>query len=285
MVEHFTIGIVGYGLIGGSLGIALKEKTKNHIIAIDKNHKVLDYVSERNLADEVSVLSSETIGRCDILFIALYPDDIVDFIQANQSSFKSNAIVVDLCGIKKYITDKIDIKNISGFRYVGTHPMAGKEKNGITSACGDLYDGASFLITKNEHTDEDAIKTVEELAKIVGFDNVIVTDEENHDKMITYTSQLPHIMSVAYIMQEAHQHCFGYYAGSFKDMTRVADINAELWTQLFKDNRGVLVNQINEYIDALSLIRDNILCDGDGLKDLLLKSKELKEWQDENYKY
>ena len=211
MGEKITIGIVGYGLIGGSLGIALKERTNNNIVAIDRNNDVLDYVSEHNLADEVSIPSSEIIGRCDIVFIALYPDDIVGFIKENHSYFKKDAIVVDLCGIKQYISDKIG--NAYHFRYVGAHPMAGKERNGIASACGDLYNGASFLITKNDNTDEIAIKTVEELAKIVGFENVIVTDEENHDKMITYTSQLPHVMSVAYIMQEAHQKCFGYYAG------------------------------------------------------------------------
>lgn len=277
------IGIVGYGLIGGSLGIALKEKTNKYIIAIDNNQKVLDYVSNNNLADEVSLPTAEALNDCDIVFLALYPEQIVRFITENCDRFKKNSIVVDLCGIKSYIADKIEQK--SDFRYIGAHPMAGKEKNGITAACGDLYEGASFLITQNEHTDKHALETVKELAKIVGFENVIVTDEENHDKMITYTSQLPHVMSVAYIMQEAHQKCYGYYAGSFKDMTRVADINAELWTQLFKCNSDVLVKQIDEYIDSLTLIRDNILIDDDSLKNLLKKSKELKEWQDENYKY
>lgn len=280
-----VIGVVGYGLIGGSFGMALKENTDNYIIAIDNNKEVLNYVEKNNLADEVSNVNCTTVGKCDIIYIALYPDAIIDFLERFSSSFRKNTIVVDLCGIKHYIQDNIDRLGNNDFYYIGAHPMAGKEKNGIMAACPDLYQGASFLITKTEKTNPDALKTVEQLARTVGFKNIIITDDINHDKMITYTSQLPHVMSVAYIMQESHDKCYGYYAGSFKDMTRVADINAMLWNQLFKHNKEILTSQIDEYINALENIRDCINSDGNELLELLNKSKLLKEWQDENYTY
>ncbi len=284
-IEIKKIGIVGYGLIGGSLGLALKKYTDNYIIAIDKSKEVLEYISKNNLADEVSDVKSEILQKCDVVFIGLYPADILSFMEEYSNSFKENSIVVDLCGIKQFVVRKYGNSDNVNFKFIGAHPMAGKEKNGITVADADLYKGASFLISKTDSTDADALEYLKYLAKKVGFEKIVVTTDENHDKMITYTSQLPHIISVAYIMQEAHGKCDGYYAGSFKDMTRVADINSELWTQLFKNNNKTLTEQIDDYIKSLEHIKDLINADGDGLKDLLKKSKELKEWQDENYKY
>lgn len=285
MNNIFTIGIVGYGLIGGSFGLGLKKYTDNYVIAIDNNKEVLDYVIKNNLADEVSDVNFNVLSKCDIIYIALYPEDILRFLEENKVCFKENAVVIDLCGIKKFIVEKFGHNADQKFRFLGTHPMAGKEKNGITVSDADLYKGASYLVTKTETTDDEALNIAVRLAKKIGFENIIITDEENHDKMITYTSQLPHIMSVAYIMQDAHNKCFGYYAGSFKDMTRVADINSPLWTQLFKHNREILTSQIDEYIDALNTVKTLINEDDDGLLNLLYESKKKKEWQDENYKY
>jgi len=282
-IEVKTIGVVGYGLIGGSLGLALKKYTDNYIIAIDKNKKVLDYVKENNLADEVSEVGACALQKCDVVFIGLYPEDILEFMNDFSDKFKPGTTVVDLCGIKQFVVSRYG--NLKHINFIGAHPMAGKEKNGITVADADLYKGASFLLTPTEDTDDEALEYVKYLAKKVGFEKIVVTSDENHDKMITYTSQLPHIMSVAYILQECHSKCDGYYAGSFKDMTRVADINSTLWTQLFKNNKDTLINQIDEYIGSLEMIKEYINSNGNELKDLLSKSKKLKEWQDENYKY
>ena len=283
IIEVKTIGIVGYGLIGGSLGLALKKYTDNHIIAIDKDNEALEYVKTHNLADEVSDVNSEILKKCDIVFIGLYPEDIISFMDKYSLEFKNGATVVDLCGIKQFVVERYS--NLKNVNFIGAHPMAGKEKSGINVADADLYKGASFLITPTEETDKNALEYIIYLAKKVGFEKIVTTTDINHDKMITYTSQLPHIMSVAYILQDAHDKCDGYYAGSFKDMTRVADINSALWTQLFKNNKDTLTRQIDEYVKNLELIKDYINSDGDDLKELLSKSKKLKEWQDENYKY
>ena len=282
-IEIKTIGVVGYGLIGGSFGLALKKYTDNYIVAIDKNKETLEYIKNNNLADEVSDVNGEILKRCDVVFIGLYPEDIVSFMDKYSTEFKAGAIVVDLCGIKQFVVGRFG--NLKNINFIGAHPMAGKEKNGINVADADLYKGASFLITPTDETDKDALEYIKYLAKKVGFENIVITTDKNHDKMITYTSQLPHIMSVAYVLQDSHSKCDGYYAGSFKDMTRVADINSALWTQLFKNNKDTLTKQIDEYVKSLELIKRYINSDGDELKELLAKSKKLKEWQDENYKY
>lgn len=282
-IEVKKIGVVGYGLIGGSLGLALKKYTDNYVIAIDNNNDVLDFVSKNSLADEVSQVNCETLQKCDVVFIGLYPEDILSFMDNYSNCLKKDALVVDLCGIKQFVVQRYG--NLKNIKFIGAHPMAGKEKNGITVADADLYKGASFLLTPTDSVDDEDLDYIKYLAKKVGFEKIVVTTAQNHDKMITYTSQLPHIMSVAYIMQEAHGKCDGYYAGSFKDMTRVADINSRLWTQLFKNNRETLTQQIDEYIKSLEHIKDCINSDGNELAQLLSKSKELKEWQDENYKY
>lgn len=283
--EVKTIGVVGYGLIGGSLGLALKKYTDNYVIAIDKNTETLDYIKKNNLADEVSDVNGEILKKCDVVFIGLYPEDILNFMDEHSRNFKNDAIVVDLCGIKQFVVGRYGNLKDAKFKFIGAHPMAGKEKSGITVADADLYKGASFLLTPTDIVDDKDLEYVKYLAKKVGFEKIVVTTDENHDKMITYTSQLPHIMSVAYVLQDCHSKCDGYYAGSFKDMTRVADINSALWTQLFKNNKVTLTEQIDEYIKSLELIKKYINSDGDDLKELLAKSKKLKEWQDENYKY
>ncbi len=284
-IETKVIGIVGYGLIGGSIGLALKKYTDNYVIAIDNNEDVLNYIEKNKMADEVSFVTNETLRKCDVIFIGLYPEDILSFVNENIYNFKENSIVVDLCGIKQFILNKIKTLKDIKFRFIGGHPMAGKEKSGVKSADADLYKGASFIITLAEDTDFESVEYIKYLMRKIGFTKIVETNDSNHDKMIAYTSQLPHVMSVAYILQDAHNKCDGFYAGSFKDMTRVADINASLWTQLFKNNKEVLTFQIDEYIKSLEQIRDFVNSDGNELNKLLEKSKKLKEWQDENYKY
>ena len=275
-----NIGIVGYGLIGGSMGMAIKKYTSHNVYAFDMDKKVREYALSNSLCDGAFLPDDKMLACCDIVYIGLYPYMTVDFINKNIDNFKENAIICDLCGVKSYIINSVDKK----IRFVGAHPMAGKEVNGIYNACADLFENASFIITEDENTDKDAISEIEALAKKIGFSKVVKTTPINHDKMITFTSQLPHIASVAYVMQDGFKKCEGYYAGSFKDMARVAKINPYLWEELFKINKDVLSEQIDEYIKALTDIKNAVLNNDKTLFEILLKSKELKEWQDENYK-
>ncbi len=279
-MKLMKIGVVGYGLIGGSLGLAIKKYTSHTVLAFEQSGEVRNYIKKNLLADEVCEPDSEKLSECDIVFIGLYPQKTVEFINENKDKFKENAIICDLCGVKKYILDNIP----EGLRFIGAHPMAGKEVNGIENADCDLFSNASFLITINDFTDKEALDIIKTIAEKIGFSQIVETTPENHDKMITFTSQLPHILSVAYVMQDAFKKCDGFYAGSFKDMARVAKINPVLWEELFKINKGVLSEQIDEYIGVLSEIKSMISKDDNALFETLVKSRKLKEWQDENYK-
>ena len=274
-----NIGVVGFGLIGGSMGLAIKKYTSHNVYAFDIDPEVRKYVTENNMCDGVFSPTDKMLKECDIVFIGLYPYKTVEFINENIDNFKENAIVCDLCGVKSYINNNVSSK----VRFVGAHPMAGKEVNGAVNASPDLYLGASFLITETDATDKEAVEEIKNIAIKTGFSKVVKTTPDNHDRMITFTSQLPHIISVAYVMQKAFKECDGYYAGSFKDMARVAKINPDLWTELFKINKEILCEQIDSYIDTLNEIKDAALSDDNRLYDILLNSKELKEWQDENY--
>jgi len=275
-----NIGIVGFGLIGGSVGLAIKKYTSHNVFAFDISETTRNYITENNLCDGTFSPSDDMLKECDIVYIGLYPYKTVEFINENINNFKKNAIICDLCGVKNYIINNVDNR----VRFIAAHPMAGKEVNGVENASADLFQGASFIITENENTDKEALSEIEFLAKKIGFSNVVTTTSLNHDRMITFTSQLPHIASVAYVMQDSFKKCDGYYAGSFKDMARVAKINPFLWTELFKINKEVLAEQIDSYIASLNEIKEAVLNDDDELFEILKKSKELKEWQDENYK-
>lgn len=274
-----NVGIVGFGLIGGSVGLAIKKYTSHNVFAFDISEEARKYITDNNLCDGAFLPSDNKLKECDIVYIGLYPYKTVEFINENINNFKKNAIICDLCGVKNYIVNNVD-KNI---RFIAAHPMAGKEVNGVENASADLFQGASFIIAENENIDKEALKEIEFLAKKIGFANVVKTSSLNHDKMITFTSQLPHIASVAYVMQDSFKKCDGYYAGSFKDMARVAKINPFLWTELFKINKEVLAEQIDSYIASLNEIKEAVLNDNSDLFEILKKSKELKEWQDENY--
>lgn len=274
------IGIVGFGLIGGSLGLAVKKYTSHIVYAFDKNKDVTEYIKSNNLCDGAFYKDYEKLWECDIVFIGLYPYKTIEFINENKDKFKKDAIICDLCGIKDYVLSNVD----KSLRFIAAHPMAGKEVNGVYNASAELFLNASFLVCVNENTDMEALDEICKIAKKVGFLKVVKTDGLNHDKMIAFTSQLPHVLSVAYVMQDAFKKCDGFYAGSFKDMARVAKINPYLWSELFKINKEVLTCQIDEYIDALNYIKNAVNNDDNELFKILEKSKELKEWQDENYK-
>ena len=275
-----NIGIVGFGLIGGSMGLGIKKYTSHNVYAFDNSEETLNYIRENNLCDGCFFPDDEMLSCCDIVFIRLYPKNTVEFINSNKLRFKKDAIICDLCGVKDYISKNVD----KSIRFIGAHPMAGKEVNGVFNASANLFINASFLIALDDNTDKEAVEEISNLARKIGFSKVVETSSKNHDKMITFTSQLPHIMSVAYVMQDAFKKCDGFYAGSFKDMARVAKINPNLWSELFKINKEVLTSQIDEYIDALNKIKNAVVSEGDELYNLLLNSRKLKEWQDENYK-
>ena len=214
----------------------------------NRSQKPLEYALNNDIIDEAAT----DFTKYDIVFVALPPKAAVEFINANV--FKDGAIVSDICGVKKYIEDEV-FKKPRNFRYIGTHPMAGKEVSGIENACADLFDKASIVITNGEKSDISAMQTVIELAADMGFKKIVQCSAEEHDRKIAYTSQLAHIVSNAYVKNEEIKGCLGFTGGSFQDMTRIAGVDENVWTELYLINKQNLSAQIGSLVLSLNEIK------------------------------
>lgn len=272
-----TIGIVGLGLIGGSIAKAIKENTENTVLGFDIAESVVCKAKLMNAID--GELSKDKLGECDIVIIALYLEDTIEFVTENAAFFKKGGIVMDCCGVKRDICEAAEpIANENGFIFVGGHPMAGIEFSGFEYSKKSLFINASMIITPFPGT---TIKVIESLKKLflkIGFNNFQITTPEEHDKMIAFTSQLAHVVSSAYVKGPAAMKHKGFSAGSYKDMTRVAKLNEKMWTELFLSNRenlafeiDSLIKRLNEYSEALKKE------DKPALSTLLREGSEIKQ--------
>ncbi|MGN1104114.1 MAG: prephenate dehydrogenase [Candidatus Coproplasma sp.] len=237
------ICIVGLGLIGGSMAMALK-RAGYKVDGSNRSPKPLQYALDNNIIDGAAT-SFETY---DVVFVALPPQATVNFILT--TPFKKGAIVADICGVKRLIEREVYSANLP-VSYVGMHPMAGKEVTGIENACEDLFDRASMVITHGERTDEESVTVIKELVKAMGFKYLVECSAELHDRKIAYTSQLAHVVSNAYVNDEEIEGCLGFTGGSFQDMTRIAGVDENAWASLYLDNADNLLQKCNNLISCL----------------------------------
>lgn len=273
-----NIGIVGLGLIGGSLAKTLKKNTNHTVFGFDRDTQVLEHAKAAGAVDNIG-----RIDECDIVYVCLYPVDTVEYIL--QAEFKMGAIVTDACGVKRYICDKVSRSlRDKDILFVGSHPMAGKEVSGFENSDAALFDGASYIITVEEHTDQHAVSVLSRIAVEMGFGNVTKSTPEDHDRMIAYTSQLAHVVSNSYVKSSFAQ-AKGYSAGSFEDLTRVARMNETLWSELFLENGDFLCDDIDVLIASMNRIKDavkqkngrllrSILKEGSDIKKRMLRIEE-----------
>ena len=277
-----NIGIAGLGLIGGSMAKAFKFYTPETVLGWNRSPEV---IREAKLLGAIDGdLDDETIGICDYVIVAMYPQLSVDYIKANADRFKEGAIIMDICGIKKYVCDEIwPVAREKGFTFVGAHPMAGIERSGFKNSFHAMFNNASMILTPADMSDDKLISRLTQFWGQIGFGHIEVTTPANHDRVIAYTSQLAHITSNAYIKSATALNHAGFSAGSYKDLTRVAYLNEGMWTELFLENRENLLNEtetliknLQEYAEAL---REN---DPVRLKQILKEGRELKELADKN---
>ena len=271
-----NIAIVGLGIIGGSYAKALKSHTNHKVIGINRTESVAKKALEEGAIDEIG--SPEKLSNADVVIVCLYPQACVDFLRENGKYIRSDAIVTDACGIKREICPQMkELSEEFGYTYVGSHPMAGKEKNGFAVSDADLFMGASFIITPCEAPHEDVNKLAS-LAREIGFGTVKITNPEEHDRMIAFTSQLPHVLACAYVLSPCCPNHNGFSAGSYRDVSRVANINAKLWSELFLENKEPLMLELEELNKNLSAIYDAIKNeDREALCELLEKAHEVKQ--------
>lgn len=244
------ICVAGLGLIGGSMCMALR-RASYPVDGWNRSRRAVDYA----LTHGVICNAAEDFLKYDVVFVALPPEATVKFIL--NTPFKDGAVVADICGVKRKVEDAVYAAKLP-VRYVGTHPMAGKEVSGIENACADLFDSASMVITHGIYTDERALSTVKTLVKDMGFKRIVECTAELHDRKIAYTSQLAHVVSNCYVNDGEIEGCLGFTGGSFQDMTRIAGVDEKVWASLYLANADNLLEKtktlrasLDKFIGAL----------------------------------
>lgn len=270
------IGVVGMGLIGGSLAKAIKEKTEHEVYGFDISKEVMARAILLEAMD--GALDDAMLPQCEMLIIALYPEAALNYLRTHASLIKKNAIVVDTCGVKGYVCDEAwALADEYGFRFIGGHPMAGLAKIGFGHATSEMFFGASMIICPRKDIDIETMKTFKDVFDAIGFGHYEIATPEKHDRIIAYTSQLAHVLSNAYIKSETAKDHYGYSAGSFRDMTRVAYLNENMWTELFFENKDFLANEIEGLAERLlqysKALKEN---DEEGMKSLLREGRLAK---------
>jgi len=276
-----VIGIAGLGLIGGSLAKAIKAKTSLQVFGFDIREEVLAAAIGEKVID--GELTDIRLAECDIIVLALFPGEAVSYCTNNMTYMRSGAIVVDCAGVKTRICEELTkASDDYGILFVGGHPMAGVERSGYESSFAELFDGATMILCKTEETDSSALEDLSALFSAVGFGRINITTAREHDEVIAYTSQLAHLISSAYIKSETAEKRHGFSAGSFKDLSRVAKLDEEMWAELFFENRENLLEETNAFLARVQKYRDS-LKHGDvpAMKELLRTGTEKKKQDEE----
>jgi len=251
------ITIVGLGVIGGSFALALKDLQEHEVYGIDNNEETLRKAEASGMIKEGSVTGEEFIGESDLIIIGLYPSLVLDFLRKHRDNFKKGAIITDVTGIKEtFIKEALEI--IPDYvDFVFGHPMAGREKKGIDFASKEVFKGANYLITPQSKNKPENIELIENLVKQIGFNRIRKITPKEHDNIISFTSQLPHAIAVALINSDSQEFDTGAFIGdSYRDLTRIANINEELWSELFLGNKENLLRKIEDFEKQLDLIKD-----------------------------
>lgn len=245
------IFICGLGLIGGSLARAITFYTSHTVIGYNRTRSVAEEALEAGAI--ASIGKPCDVADCDLIITGLYPTATIDFVKENIKYFKKGAILLDTCGIKTEVCTALgELVKGTGVHFIGGHPMAGIEHSGFAHSFASLFDGASMILCPEYCNSQEAIDTVSTLFKEIGFGRITISTAAHHDKVIAFTSQLAHVVSSAYVHGQYATEHKGFSAGSFKDMTRVARLNADMWTELFFENTENLSEVIGELIGNLS---------------------------------
>lgn len=271
-----NVGIVGLGLIGGSMAKSIKVRTAHTVWGIDLDAETMTLARLSGAID--GALTPENLPLCNLVLVAIRPAAAVQWVKSNAAQIGKNAILVDLCGVKRSVCAAITpIAEEYGFAYIGGHPMAGRERGGFVNSGEALFSGASMILTPNAHTDMRMLETMKAFFTDIGFAGLTFSTPEEHDRIIAYTSQLAHIVSSAYVKSPEAQRRRGFSAGSFRDMTRVAHLDEAMWTELFLDDADYLDEQLNILIEHLNEYRDALeQKDAARLQALLQDGREKK---------
>lgn len=271
-----NVGILGLGLIGGSMARAYAMEGHT-VYACEKDEQMLSFAQLAGAVD--GELTMERIGVCNLILLAIYPNGSADWLEQNGQFISKDALVMDLCGIKREICQRcFSIAHQFGFTFVGGHPMAGSQFSGFKYSRADLFEGAPMVLVPPRYDDIDLLDRCKTILSPCKFGSFAVTTAKDHDRTIAFTSQIPHILSNAFIKSPTAQQHKGFSAGSYKDLTRVAWLNPQMWAELFLQNRENVLFELDTYIQNITAYRDAIAADDlTALISLLEEGKRKKE--------
>ncbi len=277
-----TIGIVGLGLIGGSLARAIQANTAHTVLGVDLVRPVIYRAKLMEVIHDE--LTEERVGECDIIILALYPKDTVKWVKDHAAVIKKGAVVVDSAGVKMAVCQECwEAAEAQGFTFIGGHPMEGVAKLGFENSRRDMFVNASMILVPHKDISIETMKKLKDVFDAIGFTRYEIATPEKHDRIIALTSQLAHVVSNAYVKSETAPEHRGFSAGSFRDLTRVAFLNETMWTELFLLNRENLSAEIDGLIERLSDYSEAIKTgDEERLMRLLREGREAKTELDRN---
>ena len=243
------VGILGLGLIGGSLARAYA-KAGHTVFACEKDESMLSFAQLAGVVHEP--LTQDNLSRCDLILLAIYPDGSASWLEENAHLVSQQALVLDCCGIKREICQRcFPLADKYGFTFVGGHPMAGSHYSGFKYSRSNLFQGAPMVLVPPRFDDMSLLERVKDSLAPCNFGFFSVTTADEHDKMIAFTSQMPHILSNGYIKSPTAKNHKGFSAGSYKDLTRVAWLNPQMWAELCMENRDNVLFELESYIQSL----------------------------------
>ena len=256
--KDYKILIVGLGLLGGSYAQGLTDVGFT-VGAIDVNQESIDYALNQGIIQSgYTTVKEEYVSQFDLIIFALYPKVFINWLKQYQSYFKKGAVITDVTGIKSWIDNEIKQFIREDVEYVLAHPMAGKEVYGVQNADKSIFKGANYIVIPNEKSSEEAICLVEDIGRLLGFKNVVRLSNQEHDEMVGFLSQLTHCIAVSLMTCKESTHLVQYTGDSFRDLTRIAKINENMWSELFLLNKEELVSQITLFEQQLSKLKKTI---------------------------
>ena len=273
--KNKKILIVGLGLLGGSYAAALTDKGYE-VYAITKEQKSVDYALAHGMIKAgTTEIDKEMIAAADITVFALYPHVFVEWVKENGRYFKKGALITDVTGVKCAIVDEVQSLLPEGVEFIGAHPMAGREVYGVENSNPDMFKGANYIVTPTVKNTEYAVETCKELGNLLGFASVSVISPQKHDRMIAFLSQLTHCIAVALMTCNDDANLCRYTGDSFRDLTRIARINEDMWSELFMLNKDMLISEIKAFEGELEKLRRSMETDDiDTMKKMMRVSTE-----------
>jgi len=253
---NMTVGIIGLGLIGGSYARGLRKLRVKHLIGIDVDETALQQALSEKVIDEACTTGSEALQQAEILIFCLPDQVMVRFIRDNVRYFHPQVVLTDVSGIKGHTAEQIQPLLSAGMDFISGHPMAGREGKGFSQSDAAIFDKANYILVPHKENHREHIELIRQLALALGCRHIAEVTPQEHDRMIAYTSSLPHVLATALVNSRSMNDMTKYFiAGSFRDGTRVADINGPLWTKLFMQNKQNLLEEINRFQESLDLFR------------------------------